>query len=99
MNYKDTILEKLDVSTFPKTIIESDGKPGGSCLFHRQWEWTMKNYVPLMPHCTICGGKIDPRLTAHHLCVARQKRGVPTPVLDNTPECGCMACVKAKKTA
>ena len=79
-----------NIAAFPQQLIESDGKT--TCLFHRQWEWTMANYVPTMPKCSICGGVCDPRLTAHNLCVELQKRNLPIQVLDSTPKCNCAKC-------
>jgi len=77
-------------SEFPTRLVPTDGKT--TCLLHRQWEWTMANYVPTMPRCTICGGVVDPRIPAHHLCVARQRGGLPITVLDSTPRCNCAKC-------
>lgn len=85
---------QIDTSTYPKSVDRSLGDGDTTCLLHRQWQWTMANYVPHMPKCSICGGVCDPRLDAHHLCVARQKRSLPTTKLDNTPKCGCAHCVK-----
>lgn len=81
----------LDETTYPRDLIETDGV-GGTCLWHRQHEWTTAHYAPLMPKCLICGGKCDPRIVAHWLCVGLQKRSLPTPLIDGTPKCGCMAC-------
>jgi hypothetical protein len=90
-------MNTIDTSTYPRELINTDGRT--TCLWHRQWEWTMKHYVPTMPRCTICGGICDERLTAHHLCVERQKRGLPILMLDNTPKCGCRKCVDAVEKA
>lgn len=82
---------EIDDSTFPREIDRSrDGIT--TCLFHRQHEWSMAHYVPLMPKCTICGGICDPRQTAHELCEARQLRGLPITQLDSTPKCSCKSC-------
>lgn len=75
---------------FPVELIESDGKT--TSLWHRQHEWVIANVIPTWPHCTICGGVCDPRQTAHELCKALQKRGLPTPQLDSTPKCSCAKC-------
>lgn len=82
----------IDTSTFPRTVIPSDGHT--TCLIHRQWEWTMTHYVPHMPRCPLCGGIADPRAPTHPLCQARHARGLPTPPLDCTPRCSCAACAK-----
>ena len=90
-------MNTLDTSTFPRTIDRTqDGIT--TCLLHRQWEWTIANYVPTMPHCTICGGVVDPRLSAHSLCTERQKRGLPIMQLDSTPRCDCAKCSGAQQT-
>lgn len=77
---------------FPREVNHSLGDGNTTCLFHRQHTWSEKFYAPLMPLCTICSGRVDPRLDAHHLCVERQKRGLDTPQLDSFPACGCSKC-------
>jgi len=61
-----------------------------SCAWHELWEWVMEKQP--FPLCSICDGPVDPRLTAHALCVARHLRNLPTPKLDSTPKCGCHKC-------
>jgi len=85
---------EFDDSGFPREIIESDGTLNGTCLFHRQWEWIMKNVVPGLPKCEICGGVSDPRAVNHYLCVEREKLGLPIILLDGTPKCGCAKCAR-----
>ena len=52
--------------------------------------------APGWPECSICGGKISPdtfeRMPVHHLCVAREKHGRPTPRLDPDLSCECQPC-------
>ena len=82
----------MNTDTFPQKITESDGHT--TCLMHRQWEWTMKNYVPTMSKCNICGGVVDTRLAAHALCVSRRGLNLATPRLDAPlPQCSCRPCV------
>lgn len=82
----------LDTTTFPRELDRTtDGIT--TCLWHRQWVWSMMNYVPKMPRCALCGGICDPRQTAHELCKALARRGRPTPQLDGAPKCGCAKCV------
>lgn len=82
---------------FPTQVDPAKGDGLTTCLFHRAHEWSLKYYAPLMPLCTICGGRCDPRQTAHELCAARQKRNLATPQLDSFAKCGCMFCVRAAK--
>lgn len=90
-------IESLDESTWPTELDRTqDGIT--TCLWHRQWEWTMAHYIPLLGHCDLCGGKVDPRLLRHNLCEARHKRGLTTPRLDNIPACGCNRCAKQTAT-
>jgi hypothetical protein len=77
---------------FPTGIDRAKGDGVTTCLLHRAHEWSAKYYAPLMPLCTICGGRCDPRQTAHPLCVERSKRGLPTPQLDSFAKCGCAKC-------
>lgn len=57
----------------------------------------MKNVVPTMPKCIICGGLVDPRIPAHTLCVDRRKLDLPIQVLDSTPRCHCRPCELARQ--
>lgn len=86
---------EIDDSTFPRALIETDGKT--TCLMHRQHEWTLANYVPHMPRCTICGGVVDPRLETHALCRARVNTGQSITPLDSTPVCSCAVCAELRR--
>ncbi len=48
------------------------------------------------PNCTICGTLVDKLCTdqRHPLCAARQRRGLPTPPVDDTRRCPCYMCSK-----
>jgi hypothetical protein len=88
----------IDASqSFPTEVNHLLGDGVSTCLFHRQHEWSSKFYATLMPLCTICGGRCDPRQSLHALCEARQKRGLPTPQLDSFPACGCSMCASKAK--
>jgi hypothetical protein len=76
-------------------LIPTDGIT--TCLWHRAHELYMANVVPTLPNCTICGGKVDPRITAHYLCVEYKKRGMATPQLNTINQCPCTPCRKARK--
>jgi hypothetical protein len=89
---RDMNTEQINIPPFPREIDYSLGDGKTTCLNHRQWEWTIAYYYPTMPDCTICGGKCDPRQTAHCLCEARQKRNLPILRLDYKPECSCAKC-------
>lgn len=47
-----------------------------------------------MAHCSYCGGWSTTETPDHHLCIARAKRGIPTPVLDARERCYCYNCKK-----
>jgi hypothetical protein len=84
---------------FPTQVDRSKGDGVTTCLFHRSWEWSLKYYAPLMPLCTFCGGRCDPRLTAHELCKSLASRQLPTPKLDSFSFCSCAKCEAAAKAS
>jgi len=90
-----SVVELIPPVPYPQDRIDSDGRT--TCLWHRQHEWFVAHALPNWPHCQICGGICDPRLTAHALCQERAKRSLPITVLDSTPLCPCKACVTQRK--
>lgn len=66
-----------------------------SCVWHAAWTLSMAHLDELgYATCRYCGGVTAPNQDgAHHLCVARQRRGVPTPMLDASPRCSCAPCM------
>lgn len=79
------------IPPYPTTIDPTqDGI--STCLFHRQWEWSMTYIVPTMPRCPYCNGIANPRIGYHHLCAARAKLNIKFTPLDCTPKCPCKAC-------
>ena len=76
--------------SYPLHRIATDGYT--TCLWHRQHQYYLEHVAPTQPRCTICGGNTaDMRVPRHELCRAREERGMPTPLMDSTPLCGCNA--------
>lgn len=56
-------------------------------VWHASWLYYQRD-TERHTFCAICGGRTAATET-HALCVARQKRGLPTPVLTYNSRCGC----------
>lgn len=92
INWNPSALDAA-IAEFPREFVATDGH--GTCLRHRQYEYTMERIVPAMRRCRICGGECDRRQEAHNLCVERQKRGLKPTLLRSLPTCACKECNKS----
>lgn len=69
-----------------------------SCVWHAAWSLSLAHLPELgYTTCRLCGGVLHPqREDAHGLCLARERRGLPTPMIDSTPQCSCARCTASR---
>lgn len=83
-------MKEHDIEAVAQRLHDADLREEPSCVWHETWAYVRETYP--WPLCDICDGPVDPRAKRHELCRLRKLKGLPTPLMDQRPACGCAKC-------